>query len=154
MHNEHDVSRWHYSEKVMLRKKINNEAKDLLNKILKKETNFNEVLSKLFECVVLNLYALFSGYGENPVRAFCMLILLLSLYLFCLMFLGLKSVSPDIANFSWNIDNILKAFISGFEMILFKSPTYYQPSNVWGNFIKISAQILIYIQTTLLVVSH
>jgi len=66
---------------------------------------------------------------------------------------GVKPVNPDINNFSWKLENILKVFISTFEMIFFKSPTYYKPSTVWGDFIRILAQILIPIQTSLFILA-
>jgi uncharacterized protein YjbI with pentapeptide repeats len=134
MHNEYDVSRWHYSEKEMLRKR----------------TSFRK---SPFDWLILNLYWLFSGYGENPARAALWFLLLIISYFALILYFGVEPVSPDINNFSWNLENVLKIFVSAFEMIFFKSPTYYKLLNVWGNFIRILAQIFIYIQITLLILA-
>jgi len=79
------------------------------------------------------------------MRAGLMLLLLVSLATY---FLGLASVWQEVESVeSYNL-NPYKIFISTLEMLLFRTPTYYKPSNLFGVTIKVFAQILIPIQAT------
>jgi len=128
MHNEFDVSRWHHSEKEMLRKR----------------TGFYK---DPFNWLVLNLYYCSSGYGENPFKAGVMLFLIIAILFFGLSFLGLEPIGVDIEPFSWrSLSSLWKSFLSLLEILLFRAPTYYRPSTIWSVTLKVFAQILVPIQ--------
>ncbi|MEK6690077.1 MAG: pentapeptide repeat-containing protein [Nitrospirota bacterium] len=126
-HNEYEVSNWHYGEKEMQRKGSS---------------------WKNFSFYLLNLYWVSSGYGERPLRAGIVLVLLIIAISVILGLTGIKSLYTDdvikIRELSeiWNLD-YLKATL---QYTTFEPKPDFIPSN-W--FLKIAAKLLIPLQAAL-----
>lgn len=121
-HNEYEVSNWHYGEKEMFRK----------------GSFWRRSLPS-----ISTLYWFSSGYGERPVRAGLMLIVLIPGLTLLLNFFGIEAnqINNDnlkiIQGFSGNFD--LKRFglliFTTFQYILFVKVPDYVPYTYFGNII-------------------
>jgi hypothetical protein len=155
MYNEYDISHWNYSEKIMLRKRINIEAKNTVKKLFKGKERFIESLRTLFNCSVLNLYALLSGYGEDPARAFLMLLFMVLLYSLIYYF----NLPPKIT-ISYILQLpifILKSFLQGvisiFKPIFLHQISYNKPLTLVRETLLIAFYILFYIQIAFVILA-
>jgi uncharacterized protein YjbI with pentapeptide repeats len=141
-HNEPEVSNWHYGEKEMFRK--------------------SSSLRMLNPLSFSNLYWLTSGYGERPVRAglFLIIFILATSVLSALTglmpsnqvhYLGIDSIKglADIMDFR----KFTVLILNTFQYITFQKEPFFYPdsTSILGAYIKLSAQILIPIQTALFI---
>jgi uncharacterized protein YjbI with pentapeptide repeats len=151
-HNDPEVSPWHYGEKEMYRK--------------------GSLFRRYFPLSFSNLYWLSSGYGERPMRAGAVLLLLILLITLLLALSGLEvskgkapiheitnemlatvslskgpdvepGVKPDVKTFWPLLLNTLK-------FATFQKDPFFVPKGWIGETVKIFAQILIPIQAALL----
>jgi len=139
-HNEPEVSNWHYGEKEMFRKKI---LRRRLNPI-----SFS------------NLYWAFSGYGECPVRAGIILLLLIIFIMIGMNYFGLVPFAEGnpvyevakIKGFSGSIDwkKLWLLFYNTIQHILFFKAPFLTPETLIGDiFLTVSTRIMIPIQAAL-----
>lgn len=138
--NEPEVSNWHYGEKEMFRKK-------------RLWRRFNPISFS-------NLYWAFSGYGECPVRAGIMLLLLLIFIMTGMNYFGLVPFvegNPvygvtQIKGFSGSIDwtKLWLLFYNTIQHILFFKTPFFKPEILSGNiFLTVFTRIIIPIQATM-----
>ena len=134
-HNEPLVSKWHFREKEVFRKKSLWRRRNPLS--------------------FTNLYWAFSGYGERPLRAMIMLLALLAgiTTLMNLECLGIISPSGEtIKGFSWSL-NLRKLGLclkNTFEYSLFiKTPKFEAASTLGGIILLLTTKILIPLQGAL-----
>lgn len=133
-HNEPEVSKWHYREKEMFRKK--------------------KVLRRYFPFSFTFLYWLFSGYGERPVRAGFMLILLFVVITVAMNWMGLVSLDEKtiIQGFSFSPDwaKVVLAIQTTIEHTLFvKDPLFKAQSGLGAIILPLWTKLFIPIQATL-----
>ena len=142
-YNEAEASNWHYGEKEMFRKK----------KWWRRYNPFS----------FSNLYWVSSGYGERPVRAGLMLLLL---FVSGTMLMNLLGLVPRHGNPVFGVDSI-KGFSSLFDPMrfwlainntiqhaLFVKDTYFIPQNLTGSIIlTLLTRLIIPIQTALFVLA-
>ena len=141
-HNEPEVSNWHYGEKEMFRKK----------RWFRRRNPFS----------LSNLYWASSGYGENPILAGTILLLLFILVTIGMNFFGLipfgneKSVfgfteiNGFLGSFDWEKFKLL-VFNTIQYTLFFKTP-FFKPETINGYiFQSIFTRLLIPIQATLFV---
>ena len=142
-HNETEASNWHYGEKEMFRKK-------------KWWRRYNPISFS-------NLYWISSGYGERPVRAGLVIVLLFVAVTILMNLLGLV---PKHGNPVFGVESI-KGFTSFFnpkkfwllinntvQHALFVRDAYFIPQNLAGSIIlTLSTRLIMPIQTALFVLS-
>jgi uncharacterized protein YjbI with pentapeptide repeats len=138
--NEPEVSNWHYGEKEMFRKK------SLWRR-------FNPISFS-------NMYWAFSGYGECPVRAGIMLLLLLIFIMTGMNYFGLVPFvegNPvyevtEIKGLSGSIDwkKLWLLFYNTIQHILFFKTPFFKPETLSGNiFLTVFTRFIIPIQAAL-----
>ena len=138
--NEPEVSNWHYGEKEMFRKK-------------RLWRRFNPISFS-------NLYWAFSGYGECPIRAGIMLLLLLIFIMTGMNYFGLVPFMEgnpvyevaEIKGFSGSIDwkKLWLLFYNTIQHILFFKTPFFKPETLSGNiFLTVSTKIMIPIQAAM-----
>lgn len=135
-HNEPEVSKWHYREKEMYRKK----------KVGRRYNPFG----------FTNLYWAFSGYGERPFRAGVMLVVLSVIITIAMNWLGLVSPTgePNIQGFSFLPDwtKIGLAIQATIEHTLFvKDPIFIAKPGLGAIILALWTKLLIPIQAALFV---
>ena len=157
--NQYEYSLWHYSEKEMQRKRT------ILFQPYHTATAW---LQNAFKWLALNTYSLISGYGENPLRAGIVLLLLL---LAAMVAIGLYGIVPadTIAgtDLPWNSRTVLfklgkysssltipctefgKVFTTTLEHLTFQKHVDYKPYGMFGSFLKMVFQFLTLTQFTL-----
>jgi len=136
-HNEPEVSNWHYGEKEMFRKS------NLWRRLLPS---------------LSTLYWLSSGYGERPVRAGIVLLLLIVSITILFGIVGIEQiskvgVSEVVAIKKWSdissLDNFKHLLLNTLQQTTFdRNPDYIQKS-LFGKYLKIFTQISIPLQTAL-----
>lgn len=119
-HNDFEVSNWHYAEKEMFRK--------------------SSRLRRFFG--VSYLYWLSSGYGERPVRAG---IVLLVLVVALSLIFGTVTKSADVQSFEGFSSLVLNAL----QYATFQKDLQYTPSTLWGKWLKMLCQLLLPVQAAL-----
>jgi len=143
LHNEQEVSNWHYGEKEMFRK----------------ENPIRRYLPLSFSF----LYWLSSGYGEDYKRAGGILVALLFIFLvllgyaelvprsegnpehFSYAFMGLRNITLHELNF----DQFLALCSTLWKYVTYQKDFAFVPMTKLGEFIKMLSQILIPLQTAL-----
>ena len=136
-HNEIEASNWHYGEKEMQRK--------------------CSLFQRFFPLSPLNLYWLFSGYGERPFRAaISLLIFIISLA----VFLGLEGVEDKSMNAAMQLTlsgeqvdwvSLGKLILGTLQFALFDRSPDFIPITLAGKFLKVLAQVLIPVQAAFFV---
>jgi len=141
LHNEQEVSNWHYGEKEMFRK----------------ETPFRRYFPLSFSF----LYWLSSGYGERYVRAGLMLLALIVTASFGLAWAGLDAAPRPGSNTggffgihtitleNLNVKSVCALLTNILKYVTFQKDFFFVPHNITGEAIKMMAQILIPLQTVL-----
>jgi uncharacterized protein YjbI with pentapeptide repeats len=137
-HNYVEGSNWHYGEKEMFRKSIN--------------------WRRYFPFSFSNLYWASSGYGEKPSRAFLVLLLLITVSMTLVGLLGIEhpinKLIIEIKSFSdLKLDNLTNILLAILQYSTFDKNPDFLPMSTSGKFLKIFIQILIPLQTALLVFS-
>ena len=139
-HNEQLTSNWHYGEKEMYRK--------------------SSLLRRYVPITFSNLYWATSGYGERPVRAGIILLLLIVAFSF---FLALGGLLPLIGSSVYNlvaindISDILKRdklgllILNTLQYVTFQKEPFFEPASLIGGWLKLIAQILIPVQAAFFV---
>lgn len=137
-HDETEASNWHYGEKNMFR---------LSNKW------------RRFLPSVTTLYWMSSGYGERPVRAGLALVAWLMLCSCAMLFSGISFADGYTENLYGITEKELSAgfplkaigplLLNTVKYALFQKDAFFQPTNWWGELVKLSAQIVIPIQAAL-----
>ncbi len=146
-HNEQEASRWHYFEKEMYRKK-------------KWWRRFNPFSFS-------NLYWVSSGYGERPVRAGIILLLLFVSLVLSSIYLGLVSSSGNPvygvtalkgfsavfeSKFVPELEKIGILFYNTIQYALFFKTPFFKPETLSGDIVlTIFSKLLIPIQTALFI---
>lgn len=137
-HNEPEVSNWHYGEKEMYRK--------------------GKRLRRMIPFTISNLYWFSSGYGEGPIRAGVVLLLLI---LIISVLSGLAGLSPLNQNppyeitevEGWsniiNIQNLWALVLNTLQCATFEKKPDFVPKTIYGASLKVVARILIPLQTAL-----
>jgi uncharacterized protein YjbI with pentapeptide repeats len=141
-HDETEASNWHYGEKEMYRK--------------------SHKYRRFFPLTLSNLYWFSSGYGERPVRAFLVLALVFCVASFLSAFLGLTCINNScygIARISveWPYNpqwhQISATMLNMLNYVTFQKEALFRPATQWGELTKMASQILIPLQTALLVLA-
>jgi len=133
------ASEWHLREK----------------KMWKKRTTLKN-LREVFPFILLRLYDVSSEYGENPVRALGVLVLLILSAIWLLSICGMSSIdihgSANQIKWPNNIDwkKVGQLFLSVFQYLTFQKDVSLRPIGLWGEWVKLLAQISISLQTALL----
>jgi hypothetical protein len=137
-HDEAEVSVWHYNEKNMARQSLSRPRKFL---------------------GLTALYAYSSGYGERPVRAFIVLLLMLVGFSIALLICGLalpKGVETIYGITNCSLSNVLSvksigaSFMNLLKYVTFQKDSYFIPTGWTGEVFKLLAQILVPVQAALL----
>lgn len=137
-HNEAEVSNWHYGEKEMFRKSC--------------------FFRRYFPFSFSNLYWLSSGYGERPLRAGIVLLLLIATISFFFGLVGIEQANQSISSRvieiqTWsdviNWDYLKNLFLNTLQYAIFDKSPDFVPKTISGKFLKILTQMLIPIQTAL-----
>jgi hypothetical protein len=140
--NEREASQWHYREKEV-RRKI-------------------EWFRTRRPLSLLVFYWIACGYGEKPLRAGVVLLMLFLLCCFLLSFFGLESSSHswhsisriDLnGQFRLDINAIIGTFATAFQYVTFQKDPLFIPSQSFGDLVKAIMQIFIPLQTALFVLS-
>lgn len=141
-HDEAEVSNWHYGEKEMRRK--------------------GNRFRRLFPLSLSNLYWFSSGYGERPLRAGVVLLLLIFTIsaLFRLAGLIPSNASPSyeiIEIKSWtdliNFHNIKAIVLNTLQYATFENKPDFIPRTIYGGYLKLVTRILIPLQAALFVLA-
>lgn len=133
-HNEPEASRWHYREKEMFRKK--------------------NLLRRYNPLSITNLYWAFSGYGERPIRAGFVLLLLFVTIGLAMNGLGLSAETGEIViqgfSFSPDLQKIGRVTQSVVEHALFVKDPCLNAQSGWASaFFTLWTKILIPVQAAL-----
>lgn len=134
-HNQPEISNWHYGEKEMFRK--------------------NNLWRRLLPSVS-TIYWLSSGYGERPVRAGIMLLMVIVIATVLFGFLGVEQLafSKPIVIKEWSdflyLDNIKDLLLATLQYATFDKNPDFVPKTTIGKYLKIFIQIFIPLQTALL----
>ena len=136
-HNEPEVSEWHYGEREMYRK--------------------GSLFRRYFPLSLSNLYWLSSGYGESVARSGGALVFGIIILSILSGFVGLTSVDEAgihgitrIKGLSgiMDLNNIWMLLVNTFHYAIFKA-TYFKPSSIGGEFLKLFTQMVVPIQIAL-----
>lgn len=137
-HNEPEVSNWHYGEKEMFRK--------------------GSLFRRYFPISLSNLYWLSSGYGERPLRAGIVLLLLILTIAVLLGITGLipsnQSLSYEVAGIKGWADimdfrNLWSLILNTLQYATFEKEPDFVPKTIYGSYLKLAARILIPLQAAL-----
>ncbi|MCG2710696.1 MAG: pentapeptide repeat-containing protein [Thermodesulfovibrionales bacterium] len=137
-HNEPEVSNWHYGEKEMYRK-------------VKR-------LRRMIPFTLSNLYWFSSGYGEGPIRAGVVLLLLILTIAVLLGITGLipsnQSLSYEVAGIKGWADimdfrNLWSLILNTLQYATFEKEPDFVPKTIYGSYLKFAARILIPLQAAL-----
>ncbi|MCD4692670.1 MAG: pentapeptide repeat-containing protein, partial [Calditrichales bacterium] len=142
--NEQQASNWHYGEKEMFRKKMN-------------WRRFNPVSFS-------NLYWAFSGYGERPIRAGIVLILLFAIVTILMNVFGLISTPSGQEKFGVEIIRGFSGLIvwkkfwlliyNTIQNAFFMKDTFFNPQTLAGTIIlTVTTKLIIPIQAALFVLA-
>jgi len=83
------------------------------------------------------LYWASSGYGEKPLRAFCVLFGLLAILTVLFGWADSKLIK------GWSLDGIIDSILYTLQQGTFQRPEWYKPANSWGKFLATITLILI-----------
>jgi len=145
LQNWPEVSNWHYGEKEMLRKE--------------------NAVRRYFPFSFSFLYWLSSGYGERYVRAGVSLAVLILLLSFGLAWAGLDAAALSGSNpgdfhgigsirlGTLDPKSIGALLMNTLKYATFQKDVFFVPRNMWGECLRLIAQILIPIQTALFILA-
>ncbi len=137
-HNDPEVSPWHYGEKEMFRK--------------------GSLFRRYFPLSFSNLYWLSSGYGERPMRAGAVLLLLIFSITLLLAASGLEvskgtdihGITTEGLSVKLDVKTVWPLLLNTLKFATFQKDPFFVPTNWIGETVRIFAQILIPIQAALL----
>ncbi|OPY82518.1 MAG: Pentapeptide repeats (8 copies) [Syntrophorhabdus sp. PtaU1.Bin153] len=141
-HDEAEASNWHYGEKEMYRK--------------------SNSYRRFFPLSLSNLYWFSSGYGERPVRAFVVLVFLFLTASFLSACSGLICTANSCYGIArigveWPYcpqwDQIGATMLNTLNYVTFQKEALFHPTGMLGDLVRIVFQLLIPLQTALLVLA-
>ncbi len=136
--DEHDYSQaseWHVREKEMLKRRLE--------------------IKNFFSFFLLRLYKLSSDYGENPGRAFLVLMIMICAVVGFFFIFGMQKTGfkPEVIQIScfhnFNLNEVGQVFLSVLRFLSFQKDISLIPVGIGGEFVRLLSQIFIPLQAAL-----
>ena len=127
-HDWPEVSNWHYGEKEMYRK--------------------GSRFRRFFPLSISNLYWLFGGYGERPVRAGAWLWVFIVAVAGLMWWLGFAPA--DNLNYESSVGAY---FLNALQYVTFYKDPIFKPTSLWGETVALFARVVIPLQAALFVLA-